>query len=380
MEREPQLEPPNLLHRDRLDPGLVKAFAASAAVHVIVLVALILAGSAAHQALKPATTYTVGLVDLDSGSALLDLGPLGDQVAPRENVFGAPTAAVSPPAVFAPPAVVKSVEPAPPPKPAPEVEPQPEPPAPKVEAQPPPKPDPPKVEAKKPEIKPEVKPEPKPEAKAPPKPEVKAKPEPKPKPAPKPEVKTTAKAEPKPKPTPKPAEKPAAKSDAKATPAKSASTAAATKTTDAAAKPGAAATTTAQSGGGATIAKATPPGPGSGGGGGFGGTGPGGGPAGGELRSPEFVSYFEHIKRTIRRGWVWQTADPNIRTTVGFAVLGDGRLANIRSVESSGDPRFDLSVLNAVRAAQGQLGPPPTQYQKDFSDVQIVFRPQDLAE
>jgi TolA protein len=381
VEREPQLEPPNLLHRDRLDPGLVKAFAASAAVHVIILVALILAGSAAHHALKPATTYTVGLVDLDSGSALLDLGPLGDQVAPRENVFGAPTAAVSPPAVSAPPAVVKTLEPAPPPKPAPEAEaapePKPEPPAPKVEVKPEPKPEPPKVEAKKPEVKPA----PKPEAKAPPKPEpkpeVKAKPEPKPKP----EVKTTAKAESKPKPTTttKAAEKPVAKPDAKATAAKSATAAAAAKT-DPAAKPGAAASTTAQSGGGATIAKATPPGPGSGGGGGFGGTGPGGGPAGGELRSPEFVSYFEHIKRTIRRGWVWQTADPNIRTTVGFAVLGDGRLANIRSVEPSGDPRFDLSVLNAVRAAQGQLGPPPAQYQKDFSDVQIVFRPQDLAE
>jgi TolA protein len=377
VEREPQLEPPNLLHRERLDSGLVKAFAASAAAHVVVIVALVIAGSAAHRALKPATTYTVGLVDLDSGSPLLDLGPLGDQVAPRENVFGAPTAAVSPPVVSTPPAVVKTVEPAPPPKPAPEIEAQPEPPALKVEAKPAPKPEPPKIEAKKPEVTPAVKPAPKAEAK---KPEPKAKPAVKPKPAPKPEAKTTAKAESKPKPeTTKSAEKPAAKTDAKATATKSAAAAAATKT-DPAAKPGTAASTTAQSGGGATIAKATPPGPGSGGGGGFGGSGPGGGPAGGELRSPEFVSYFEHIKRTIRRGWVWQTADPNIRTTVGFAVLGDGRLANIRSVEPSGDSRFDLSVLNAVRAAQGQLGPPPAQYQKDFADVQIVFRPQDLAE
>jgi TonB family protein len=60
--------------------------------------------------------------------------------------------------------------------------------------------------------------------------------------------------------------------------------------------------------------------------------------------------------------------------------MGDGRLASIRTVESSGDARFDLSVLNAVRAAQGQLGPPPDQYRRDFSDVQILFRPGDMVE
>jgi TolA protein len=378
VEREPQLEPPNLLHRDRLDPSLVKAFAFSAVAHVVVIVALIVAGTAAHRALKPATTYSVGLVDLDSGSPLLDVGPLGDQPAPRENVFGAPAAA--PPPVAAPPEAVKKVEPAPP-KPAPQVEAKVEPPAPKPEATPPP--EPPKVEAKAPEPKPVPKaepPKPKVEAKPAPKPEVKPKPEPKPAP------KAAAKPEPKPKAEPaktaaKPAEKPPVKAEAKPAKAetKPAASSAATKSASAPTA-GSPSATGAQAGGGVAVAKATPPGAGSGGGGGFGGSGPGGGPAGGELRSPEFVAYFEHIKRTIRRGWVWQTADQNIRTTVGFAVLPDGRLANIRSVESSGDARFDTSVLNAVRAAQGQLGPPPAQYQRDFSDVQIVFRPQDLAE
>ena len=364
MEREPQLEPPNLLHRDRLDPGLIKAFALSAAAHIIVLVALILAGTAAHRALTPATTYSVGLVGLDSGSPLLDLGPLGDQHAPRENLFGAPTAAVSPPPVAAPADAVKAMEPAPPPKPEP-----------KVEAKPPePKPEPTPV------AKLEPKPEPKPEVKPAPKVEAKPKPAPK-KPEPKPAPKAEAK-KPPPKPEPaKPETKSAAKPDAK-TEAKSATTkpAAATAAVKADASEKTASAAGSAAAGQTTVAKATAPGPGSGGGGGFGGTGPGGGPAGGDIRSPEFVAYFEHIKRTIRRGWVWQTADANIRTTVGFAVLADGRLANIRSVESSGDSRFDLSVLNAVRAAQGQLGPPPAEYQKDFSDVQIVFRPQDMAE
>ena len=378
-EREPQLEPPNLLHRDRLDPGLIRAFAFSAVAHVVVIAALLIAGTMAHRALKPATTYSVGLVDLDSGSPLLDLGPLGDAKAPREN-FGAPPAALSPPPIVAPPAAVKAMETAPRPAPEPKVEavvepppPPPPPPEPKVEAKPPAPP--PKAEVKPPEPKPVPKVEP-------PKPEPK-KVEAKPKPAPKPEP---PKAEAKPK-TPA---KPEPKATAKPAPAKTAAATTETKTeakpaASATAKPGsgdkpAAATGSSAAAGQMDIAKAVPPGPGSGGGGGFGGTGPGGGPAGGELRPPEFVAYFEHIKRTIRRGWVWQTADPNIRTTVGFAVLADGRLANIRSVEPSGDARFDLSVLNAVRAAQGQLGPPPAQFQKDFSDVQIVFRPQDLAE
>jgi len=376
VEREPDLEAPNLLHRERLDPGLVKAFGVSAVVHVVVILSALVVGHLSHSALQPATSYTVGLVDLESGSPLLELGPLGSKPpGPRPKVFAPPKPAAAPPQ--AKPAAV-----------APE---------PKVEA-PPPKPEP-KVEAKpepKPALKSEPKPEPKPalepkvEAKAPPKPE--PKPAPKPKAEAKPAPKPAAKAEPKPaaKPAPKPVPKPAAKTPAK-TAAKSEPSSTKTAEKPAAAAPkkdggdakSAAGAATAKAGdapaGGTQVAKATPPG--GGGGSTIPGAGQGGGgPPGAEVRSPEFVAYYEHVLRTIRRGWITQIADPNIRTTVGFSIMADGRLASIRTVESSGDARFDLSVLNAVRAAQDQLGPPPEQYRRDFSDVQILFRPGDMVE
>jgi TolA protein len=378
VDREPELEAPNLLHRERLDPGLLKAFGVSAAVHVVVILAALLVGNATRRALEPATSYTVGLVDLESGSPLLDLGPLGDKPpGARPNVFAPPTPAAKP---AAPPPQAKAPEPAPEPKL--ELAPPPPPPEPKVEAKPEPKPEPkvePKPEPKKVEAKPAPKPEPKPEPKPKPKPEAKPAPKPEPKPEPKKvEAKPTAKPDPKPvaKATTKPeatSSKPAAKTltTGKKDEPVSKSTAAAGSATGV--KSGAASSSAT------TVAKATPPG--GGGGSLIPGSGQGGGgPAGAEVRSPEFVAYYEHVLRTIRRGWVTQVADANIRTTVGFSIMPDGRLASIRTVETSGDARFDLSVLNAVRSAQGQLGPPPDQYRRDFSDVQILFRPGDLVE
>jgi TonB family protein len=373
VERDPDFDAPDILHRDRLDPGLLRAFAFSAVAHVAIIVALLLAGSMGRRALLPATSYTVGLVDLESGSPLLDLGPLGDKPPGAR------------PSVFAPPA------PAPAP-PAPKAESKPEPPPPKVEATPEPKPEP-KAEAPppKPEPKVEAKPEPKPEPKVaapPPKPapKVEAKPAPKPapkaeaKPAPKPAPKAAAK--PAPKPAPKAEVKPAAKpaaAKAEAKPAAKPTTAAAPAKSGASASGSSTGASTSAKSGATTVAKATPPG--GGGGSTIVGSGSGGGgPPGSVVRSPEFIAYYESLLRTIRRGWVTQTADANLRTTVGFSILPDGRLANIRSVEPSGDSRFDLSVLNAVRAAQGQLGPPPEQYRKDFADVEILFRPSDMVE
>lgn len=366
MERDPELDAPILLHRNRLDPALLKAFAYSAAAHVVIIILVLVVNTLGRRNLLPATTYTVGLVDLETGSPLLELGPLGaNPPGPRPSVFAPPAPSKAP----APPAPPKAPEPEVAAKPAP-------PPEPKVEAKPEPKPKPePKVEAK-----PVPKPEPKPEPKLAPKVEAK---KPEPKPAPKPEPKK-AEVKPAPKPAAKAEAKPAAKPAASATAKTDAKPAAKPAATSTAAKPttgsGSSSTAASSKSGATTVAKAVPPG-GGGGGSTFQGTGQGGGgPPGSVVRSPEFVSYYEALLRTIRRGWVTQAADANLRTTVGFSILPDGRLANIRSVESSGDSRFDLSVLNAVRAAQGQLGPPPDQYRKDFSDVEILFRPADLLE
>ena len=103
MDREPELEAPNLLHRERLDPGLVKAFGVSAVVHIVVILGALLIGHATRRVLEPATSYTVGLVDLESGSPLLELGPLGSKPpGPRPNVFAPPKPTAPPPEAKAP--------------------------------------------------------------------------------------------------------------------------------------------------------------------------------------------------------------------------------------------------------------------------------------
>jgi TonB family protein len=98
------------------------------------------------------------------------------------------------------------------------------------------------------------------------------------------------------------------------------------------------------------------------------------------VRGPEFVGYFEHVKRQVRRGWIWgQQPDSGLKMTVGFSILPDGRVVNIKPVEPSGNLHFDQSVLNAVRNARKDLGPPPETYQRDFADVQLTFRASDLS-
>ncbi len=47
-------------------------------------------------------------------------------------------------------------------------------------------------------------------------------------------------------------------------------------------------------------------------------------------------------------------------------------------MERSGDPSYDASVERAVKRAS-PLGPPPVAYRKDFADVELTFRPADLA-
>jgi TonB family protein len=81
----------------------------------------------------------------------------------------------------------------------------------------------------------------------------------------------------------------------------------------------------------------------------------------------------------IRANWVWVGAiSDDHEVTVRFGVQPDGTVRGVRLVSSSGDLRFDQSVENAVRSLRA-LGPPPDQYRRDFSDVEIVFRSRDLA-
>jgi colicin import membrane protein len=248
--------------------------------------------------------------------------------------------------------------------------------APKAEAPKPPPP--PKVEQPKP-------PEPKPE---PPK-EV-AKPEPKPQPVkPEPQPKENEavlaekvkKVEPPPAPKPAPQAKPAPpRAIAKAEPPKAESKAAAEAAKEAAAvharderieaavkrmeqqmgKRGAGTGSKAGEQPGAPIS-----------------VGPGEG-VGGTVKGVEYLLYYNQMINRIKQAWAWAGANRTLEATVRFNITENGGVVNVRITRPSGDPSYDASVERAVRAASPLL-PPPETYRKEFSDVELVFRPEDLT-
>ena len=103
--------------------------------------------------------------------------------------------------------------------------------------------------------------------------------------------------------------------------------------------------------------------------------GEGGG--GGTLRGLEFVVYYNQMLTRIKESWTYVGERSDLRVTVHFSILDSGEITDIRLVERSGDPGYDASVERAVKRAS-PLAPPPQAYRKDFSDVELTFRPADL--
>ncbi len=107
---------------------------------------------------------------------------------------------------------------------------------------------------------------------------------------------------------------------------------------------------------------------------GVGGEGPGGG---GTLRGLEFVVYYNQMLTRIKESWTYVGERSDLRVTVRFSILDSGEITDLRLVERSGDPGYDASVERAIKRVS-PLPPPPEAYRKDFSDVELTFRPADL--
>ena len=107
---------------------------------------------------------------------------------------------------------------------------------------------------------------------------------------------------------------------------------------------------------------------------GVGGEGPGGG---GTLRGLEFVVYYNQMLTRIKESWTYVGTRSDLRVTVRFSILDSGEIKDLRLVERSGDPGYDASVERAIKRVS-PLPPPPEAYRKDFSDVELTFRPADL--
>jgi len=104
--------------------------------------------------------------------------------------------------------------------------------------------------------------------------------------------------------------------------------------------------------------------------------GPGEG-AGGQVRGIEYLLYLNQMTAKIKQHWAWAGTNRSLKAVVAFSVLESGEIVNVRTIVSSGDPTYDLSVERAVKAAS-PLPPPPSEYRREFAQVEYTFRPEDI--
>ncbi len=103
-----------------------------------------------------------------------------------------------------------------------------------------------------------------------------------------------------------------------------------------------------------------------------------GGQGGGIAKGFEFVVYYNRMRNLIKERWVWAGRRNDLEVTVRFGIAESGEIAGVKVVHASGDPSFDNSVLRAIRNAS-PLPPPPESYRKDFTNVELTFRPKELS-
>ena len=102
-----------------------------------------------------------------------------------------------------------------------------------------------------------------------------------------------------------------------------------------------------------------------------------GGRGGGTVRGMDFLIYQNRMLDTIKSNWAW-TGRGNLRVVVHFSIKDTGEISGLKIVQPSGDSSYDESVLRAVKKSS-PLSAPPESYRRDFADVELAFRPQDLG-
>jgi colicin import membrane protein len=108
--------------------------------------------------------------------------------------------------------------------------------------------------------------------------------------------------------------------------------------------------------------------------------GEGSGVGGGDrVVGTEFLIYYNIMLSRIKQAWVWVGHDQSLSVTVRFAIEADGEIRNVKLNRSSGDASYDESVIQAVQRVN-PLPAPPATYRRDFSQVELTFRPGDLRQ
>jgi len=100
------------------------------------------------------------------------------------------------------------------------------------------------------------------------------------------------------------------------------------------------------------------------------------GMGGGEQRPPEFFTYRDLIKRTVKKNWNWFDTATSLRASITFSISRNGELSDVSIVKSSGNSLFDNSVVRAVLKSS-PLEPPPENVYQFFKSVRTEFDPQD---
>jgi len=103
-----------------------------------------------------------------------------------------------------------------------------------------------------------------------------------------------------------------------------------------------------------------------------------GGTGGGVVKGIDFLRYQSQIFSTIKSNWVWVGQKGNLSVRVYFSIKDNGEIVGLKLVQTSGNASYDDSVLRAVRKSS-PLPPPPETVRKDASDVDVIFRPEDLG-
>ena len=104
--------------------------------------------------------------------------------------------------------------------------------------------------------------------------------------------------------------------------------------------------------------------------------GAGAGSGGGVVKGMDFLVYRNQMLKMIKDRWTWIGKRRDLEVTVGFGVGVDGEIFGLKLLKFSGDSSYDESVVRAVQRAK--LPPPPRRYARDFTDVELTFRADDL--
>lgn len=103
-----------------------------------------------------------------------------------------------------------------------------------------------------------------------------------------------------------------------------------------------------------------------------------GGRGGGVVKGMEYVIYQNRMLSTIKTNWVWVGQRSNLRVVVRFNIKDNGEIIGLKVVQPSGNASYDDSVLRAVNKSS-PLPVPPEAVRKDFADVELTVRPEDLG-